>query len=447
MVTELQQLLRDTVSAPPSDHLDVGAVVHAGRRRVRARRTAVASGVAAVAVVAVVTSAVVAGGGRADRGAPADQPPHPDAPTLRLSDATPAVAGRDYDELSSYTNRNLDEDNGQYYDGVTDDGLILFRDGPRADQLYPRFALMDPATGDKTWLPRLAVGQTQTWPVELSAERIVLAGAAGPDGDRLTAYVLDRGADAWRSMTWHGLAQVSYRGPAQVGPDGRLYIGVPATQGEPPPGGWPTGPDGEADDANADGDTYDLWSLSLTRASDVRDERLRFGSLDFTRNSMVWTDATNGHPGAVHVRDLASGQEHSFDPRAGARCNLLGFGATDDRVMMSEYCGTYARGVRDDRVQVLTTDGDQVATLQSSGIDGYVSGAEGPVVVRAYAGPRDGTAGTYVYDLADNRLLRLSEASTKWGAGSGVAPARLFFWDTPVNGGHGQTTHLARLLD
>ena len=61
----------------------------------------------------------------------------------------------------------------------------------------------------------------------------------------------------------------------------------------------------------------------------------------------------------------------------GERCNLLAFGATDDRVVMSQYCGTYGGGVRDDRVQILTTDGDQVVTLQDSGIEGALGGSGG----------------------------------------------------------------------
>ena len=93
---------------------------------------------------------------------------------IRLTDARPAVEGTDYRELTSHTNEDLDADNGQYFDGVTDDGLILFRDGPRSDQLYPRFALMDPATGEKDWLPELDVGQAQPWAVELSVDRLVL---------------------------------------------------------------------------------------------------------------------------------------------------------------------------------------------------------------------------------------------------------------------------------
>ena len=80
----------------------------------------------------------------------------------------------------------------------------------------------------------------------------------------------------------------------------------------------------------------------------------------------------------MHVRDLATGEEHDFDPHAGERCNLLAFGAGGDRIVLSQYCGTYADGVRDDRVQILTTDGDQVVTLQDSGVEGGIATAGGP---------------------------------------------------------------------
>ena len=86
-----------------------------------------------------------------------------------------------------------------------------------------------------------------------------------------------------------------------------------------------------ADDADAEGDTYRLWSVSLTDPDDVRDEDLTVGDVAFTDTSMVWTDRTNGDSGRVHVRDLATGEEQAFDPRSGARCNLLSFGATADR--------------------------------------------------------------------------------------------------------------------
>jgi hypothetical protein len=145
------------------------------------------------------------------------------------------------------------------------------------------------------------------------------------------------------------------------------------------------------------------------------------------------------------VRDLSTGEEHSFDPHTGERCNLLTFGATDDRVLLSQYCGTYAGGVRDDRVQILTTDGDQVVTFQDSGIDGAMAGAGGSnhvVTVNAY---EDGRSGTYVYNLGTDRFLRISEAVSMWGMG-GPTPDGQFLWHTPVNHRHGATQWLGQLL-
>ena len=76
---------------------------------------------------------------------------------------------------------------------------------------------------------------------------------------------------------------------------------------------------------------------------------------------MFGTDSTHGDSSRVHVRDLETGEERAFAPRSGEESNLLSLGATDDRIVMgSKYCGTYDGGIRDDRVQVLDTNGDQV---------------------------------------------------------------------------------------
>ncbi len=368
MVNDLRELMRENVAAPPPDHLDVASLVRTGRRRVRVRRAGVVGGTVAV-VAAVVAGTTLGLPPGADRAAPSDEPPRPDAPTLTLGDATKAVEGSDYRVLASYTNDDLDRGNGQYFDGVTDDGLVLFLD---AGQAHQRYALMDPATGAKDWLPDPPFGEDQPYAVELGADRLVLVGYSGMSM-RPTAYVFDRGTRTWSTVEWAGLPRgndIDSFGGMVMGPDGRAYVRVPATQGKPPEGGWPTGNGGEADDSDAEGDTYRLWSASLTDPADVRDEGLTVGDVAFTETSMVWTDSTNGAAGLVHVRDLATGQEHSFDPHTADRCNLLSFGATDDRVVMSQYCGDYDGGVRDDRVQILSTDGDQVVTVQDSGIDG-----------------------------------------------------------------------------
>jgi hypothetical protein len=259
MVNDLKALMRENVATPPPDHLDSEALVSAGRRRVRSRRATVVGTAAALVVVAgtlVVTA--LTGPGGPEHGGAAKEPPTPNAPTLQLSDAKQAVKGRDYRVLASNTNKNLDRDNGRYFDGVTDDGLILFRDGPRAGQLRPRLALVNPATGEKDWLPDPEIGQAQTWPVELGTDRLVLFSAAGDTGTRLVAHVFDRGARQWTNMRWPALPSVDFPS-AVLGPDGRLYVPVPATKGRPPEGGWPTGSDGDAEDADAQGDTYHLW--------------------------------------------------------------------------------------------------------------------------------------------------------------------------------------------
>jgi hypothetical protein len=447
VVNDLKELMRENVAVPPPDHLDLDALVVAGRRRVRRRRTALVGGLSLVAVGAVAATAVSLGGGVAPT-ATADTPPAPDAPTISLRDASPAVEGTDYQVLASHTNQNLDRDNGQYFDGVTDDGMILYRDGPHGRHNTVRWGLLDPATSDIDWLPDADLGDNQAFPLVLGADQLVLAtvsyaqddNADSPPIGRLVAHVFDRGTRQWRTVAWPGLPQIGYPN-ARLGPDGRLYLLTPATQGSPPPGGWPTGPDGEADDADAEGDSYHLWSVSLDDPSDARDEQLTLGSFAFTDDALVWSDRTNGDPGRIHVRDLATGDEHSFDPHAGAKCNLLSFGATDDRVVMGEYCGTYPGEIRDDRVQVLSLDGDQVVTLQDSDVDGGLTGGS-LVSIDSY---QPGLAGAYVYDLATERFLRLSDGMSRFALG-GFTTGDLVLWDTPENHGHGATQRLGRLL-
>jgi hypothetical protein len=444
MVNDLRELLSHQVASPPHDDLDLATVLASGRRRVRRRRFLAAWGTALATTAVVVTGSL----GLLDARPPdfaAAGVPRPDAPLLRLADAGTAVEGTDYRVLASHTNGNLNRDNGQYFEGVTDDGQILFRDGPRMDQLQPRFALLDPATGEKDWLPDLDIGQVQTRPLELGVNRLVLLGAGGGTGTELVAYVFDRESRQWDSMRWPGLPTTDQPFGAVLGPDNRLYVPVPATQGQPPKGGWPMGPDGEADDADAEGDTHQLWSASLTDANDVRDEELTVGSLAFTDRSMVWTDSTNGASGRVHVRDLDTGEEHAFDPRSGEKCNLLSFGATENRIVMGQYCGTYDGGVRDDRVQVLDTDGDQVVTLQGSGLESALgSDAGGGLVTVTSHEPNH--AGTYIYDLDSEQFLRISEDVSSWSTSGPTQPGQ-FLWNTPANQGRGMTQHLGELID
>lgn len=453
MVNELRELMREASGHPPQDTSDVRALVGSGRRRLRVRR-ATQVGASALAAGAIgVASMWWVNPSPPDLAAAGV--PRAEGPVIGLGDARPAVEGQDYRELTSYTNEDLNADNGQYFDGVTDDGLILFRDGPRSDQLYPRFALMDPATGEKEWLPRLDTGQSQMWAAELSRERLVLL---SPDAtssgngleSALVAHVFDRSTGTWSTLQWPDLPDTDGPWGARVGPDGRLYAMVPATRIQVPEGGWPMGPDGEADDSGASGESFDLWSVSLSDPSDVRDEGLRVGSFDFDGETLVWTDSSNGAAGMVHVRDLDNGEETSFDPRLGDRCNLLGFDVAGGRIAMTQYCGTYEGGVRDDRVQVMTTEGEQVITVQDSGVDAgdLVAGGDF-LTMTAYD---RATGGTYVYDFEEGRLLRLSDGHSPWAVGQGPTPGDQFLWNepsgtkVPMFGRSGATVHLGELI-
>lgn len=427
MVNELRDLMQQLVASPPEGERDLGAVLSGGRTRVRRRRRGLAAVVAAAATVAAFAGAgFLAGGDSGDDRVAGHTVPRADGPVLHLDDATRAVEGTDYDLLASYTNKDLDAGNGQYYDGLTDDGLILFRDGPRDVDNRVRLALLDPATGEKDWLPEPArdLG-SQPEPVLLGRDRLVLTTWVSGQGEGVRAMVFDRRTRQWSSLTWPGLPEKATMWTAEAGPDGRLYVGVPATEGTPPPGGWPTDDSGEVDDSGAEGDTHDLWSVSLDDPTDVRDERLRVGSFAFTDDALVWTDTTNGTNDRVHVRDLATGEESSFDPRSGERCNVLSFGVTGDRIVLGQYCGDYDDG-RDDRVQVLTTDGEPVTTIQGSGLDGFVSG--GLVQVTSHD---DRSAGTYVYEPGSGRFLRVSDGVSSYALG-GPVPDGYLMWDTPV---------------
>ena len=135
MVTELQELMRANVAAP---HLtgwtSPASSRTAGRRCAAAaspyrRRGSRCRGCRGRRL-------------RADRAGRGGTPsPHAPARSGRdrpctLADAQPAVEGRDYDVLASHTNDNLDRDNGQYFDGVTNDGLVL----PRRSAVRPALA-------------------------------------------------------------------------------------------------------------------------------------------------------------------------------------------------------------------------------------------------------------------------------------------------------------------
>ena len=410
MVNDLRELMHEATDRPPRDHGDLSAVLSSGRRRVRVRRAAVVGGTALAAGAIALGSVAWIDPAPADLAAAGV--PRPEGPTLRVAGAAPAIEGTDYRELATHTNEDLDSGNGEYFDGVTDDGLVLFRVGQDMAGAPERYALMDPGTGEKQWLPERPGDGEQSWAIELGADRLVIMRFATTSADlslqtRPVLDVFDRTTDRWRTISWPSLPANDVPSFVRLGPDGRAYVALLADRGDVPEGGWPTGPDGDADDADAEGDVRALWSMSLTDPSDVRDEGLMVGDFAFDGDDLVWTDSTNGAAGTVHVRDLATGDETSFDPRMGGRCNLLAFDVAAGRIAMTQYCGTYD-GVRDDRVQVVTTEGEQVVTIQDDGLDAgdLVAGGDF-LTLTSYD---RATVGTCHTEFAEDRLERLSDS-------------------------------------
>ena len=184
--------------------------------------------------------------------------------------------------------------------------------------------------------------------------------------------------------------------------------------------------------------------MSVDSSVDVRDETT-VGSLTFTPTSMIWTDRTNGAMGLVHVRTLSTGEENSFDPHAGARCNLLGLSAWDDRVVLDEYCGHRHRRHpgRSPASSAQTAMRSPRFRTTAIGVADFGLGGHDPIVTVYSLDP--GRVGTYVFDLADGRFLHIAKGMSKWSLG-GPAPDGDFLWQTSANHGAGATQWLGRLL-
>ncbi|WP_127479762.1 hypothetical protein [Nocardioides pantholopis] len=418
MGNELAELMRRSAGDGPSDQVDVGAVLTAGRRRVRRRRAAAAGGTAALVATALVAGSlltVVAGGS----GGPdaAERELEPVGRVLTLADARAGVPGEDFRVLTSLTNENLDQANGRYLSGVTDDGLVLVTDGPRTMRNETRIGLLDPAADEPAWLP--GGPQQVSAPIALTEERLVFYGP-GARSSGSPVLVFDRSEGTWTRLRWEGLPRAEVQAVDARGD--RLYLAL---------------------DTGGEIRQFDLWSVSLSDPGDVRNEQTVVGDFDITGDLLTFTATHNEPNDRVHVRDLASGEEWDFDPLSGDRCNQLGLQRIDDLLVLSQYCGT-RDDVRDDRVQVVTDRGDPVVTVQGDGLEaGWTAGSV--VLVESY--DRD-EGGAYAWDPGTGELVRLSDRISNFGLGGAVpAGSELLMWHTPLNRRHGAEQHLATWLD
>ena len=421
MVTELRHLLEESVQHPPAEPHGTAAIVRRARSRRRRHQIVAAGSALAVLAVAGVAYGVVrelTGGTGADRVAHTE----PVGPVVHPDDAVSGGPGKDVTVFASYLNRHVNSRNGRLYEQVTSDGRVLvgqatWRDPSDPLTEYTRFGLQDPATGALRWLPappdaRYADNHAPSGPMVVAVHGDTVVWL---DRDRapLPIDVYDLGTRAWSHFTIDTKAfpgsddGIDLEAPAVSGD--RLYF-VPLGLDEP---------------------LYrrTLWSVPLDGSSPPRREA-EVGDFAIDGSTLVYTEANNRPIDRVTVRNLETGKEHSFDPQSGDRCNQLSLAVARGVIALGEFCGEKGP-IRDDRVHVVTTDGRPLVTLQGSGIEvGGVS--RGFVTATSYG--EGAPAGTYVYDLAASRLVRISTDVGEPGPNT-VAGGRTLTWTDKVSPG------------
>jgi hypothetical protein len=416
-MNDLADLMRQTADEPGSDDLDVGAVVRAGRRRARSRRRRIAGGVATLAAAAVVGTVTLTAGVEGPKPADRRRTPPAEGPVLRLDSARPAVEGVDYGLLTTHVVPDLETEPSTHVAGVTeDDKLVLAQTNISSPA---RVTLVDPVTGARDELPRALVSE----PIELGEERLVFTTLGRGERPRTRAEVFDRTTRTWSRISWVGLPTANARltDPIGIGPDDRVYLSI-RREFEPA--------------------APELWSVSLTDPTDVRDESLPADRVDLTDGVLTWTDSDDAPTGTLHVRDLATGEQTDLEVPGGDVCDT----SVDRRgglIALSQRCGV--DDAPDDRVVVLDAEGEPLVTI--AGItqgNAWVAGST--VVVQSSAA--DAARGTYVYDSGTGDLVLLDEEAPLWGS-LDPTPGDVLLWST--NSGdpndYSGTFHLARWRD
>lgn len=326
-------------------------------------------------VVGVVVGLVVVLVQRGDDKAP-DQAADTAPLVLTAKDAAYAVAGGDFEVLHEVAPE------------VGDDTLALLPDGrllvlatTQEDYLYFfHLELVDPATGERERLaaPWNDAGpETYPVPTVLDDDRLSVTWsyrADGESGHRVMTFDLASG----RPQQVHDRPTPRLTGRQRVlnhplpAGDGRYYFQT----------GKEVCGDGECSDATQ----AVLWSFA-PGDTDLRRELAAVVDFAVSGNRLAWTDSSEDE---VHIRDLASGEEHN----APIDCDD-GSLAASSRLVVS-YCSGTGRNV------VFDAEASPVVELEL--------GHEYPSV-----GERWVLVGTFAYDTETGRLLRLFDAGD-WSA-------------------------------
>jgi hypothetical protein len=413
MPLDLRHLLHRSVEVGPPEPPDIDRLVTVGKQRVRRRRATLGSVLAVLAVAAALVPTLLPG-----LGSPAPGPLGPVQPVGRVVHLSSArqVTPADVRVLHTLRSGNLDEANGTSLGPVIDGGLVVVQDGPHGIRNVSRWGLLDPVSGATTWFPRLDVADGPGTFVGYDGRRLLMSSDL-LGGRRIVLWSLDRASARWTRIS----VDLSPIDPRSQDPTMSLRAGV-LDRGRY----W--------FEVQPLGKFYQgrLWSVALTGSHRARDEHLDVGTWDLRDGVLVSMRYDNRPTSQMRVRDLRTGVEHTVDTRSGRDCNQLGLRRIGEDVLLNQFCGTHG-GRRDDRAQVVTLTGRPVVTVQDDDLD--VAGSSERYV--AVVSHRRGHEGTFVWDLAKDRLVQLSKGASHFEArGSGNRDRLL--WSTPILHGHGQ---------
>lgn len=408
-MNDLSTLLRDAAHDSPADGFDVTAVVRAGRSRVRRRRLAV--GVAALTTVGLI-AAIPLGIAQLDGTGeltPSDSPGRP----LALADAVPAVPGKDYTQVATFAAGDGSRLTGQFVRGVLPDGRIVV-------QRYPD-------GGDRPSQVGIAVDGETRWAetamlmnyLGTAGGEVLFSGSLENRSDVLAEGLLALDADTltWRRVTSRMLDTNQHAQPVTAPQGGAAYFGQGVMAGVR---------------------TQPIFRVDLTSGA-VTQARVA-GNVAQLDGSVVWTERFNA-PNDTVTLDAVDRAPSSFDPETGD-CAQKDIALTRTRIVLMLNCASSDPESTDvvDRIELFTHDGAKLWTLDAQEL-GPVRVGDRFVTISSWK--RD-EQGTYAYDLATDRFLRLTDSMSSF-TGNETGAGNVIVWQQPVDGRRSTEYVVARM--
>jgi hypothetical protein len=402
-MNHLNTLLREASTDAPPDHLDVEAIVGAGRSRVRRRHAAAGVAVAAVTGLALGVSLV------APDGNSPDQSPVASPVELTLDDAVPAEPGRDYQVLGTFTAHSTDETmDGDFVRGVLPDGRAVLERYPNGWDEPSQVSLLGEGT------PGVVDAPTDVGNYLGATESAVVFGS-----NTAGLWLLDSSELAWT----HVLEAVDFdvNGSAQpvaADPDGDIFL---------------TGSLGTPEET-----TRPIYRVDLEGGVT---ELVRGGDVAAYGGMVAWSDTYDAPVRELTIR--SQDRSASFDPGTGD-CVEKDLGLTADRIVLMTNCSDVAGDdeFNDvvDRIDVFDLEGRPLARITGDDL-GPVRMTDRFLTVSSWEEDR---AGTYTYDLATGSFLRVTKAMSAL-AGKETGVGSTLVWEERLDGETGARYVVAQM--